>query len=44
MSRELNVEFLILERERKGLKVNSDEIRGHEKIILTKQNIVINML
>ena len=44
MNRELNVSFLSLEREKKGSSANSDEIRGHEKEILTKQRIVFNML
>ena len=43
MSRELNVGFMSLDRERKGLECELGEIRGHEKEILTKQSIVIMM-
>ena len=44
MSKGLSEGFLSLEKEKRGSSVDSDEIRGHEKEILTKGNIVINML
>ena len=34
----------VLRGKARGSRVNSDKIRGHGKEILTKQNIVINML
>ena len=44
MSKGLSEGFLSLEKEKGCSSVDSDEIRGHEKEILTKGNIVINML
>ena len=44
MRKGLSEGFLSPEKEKRGLSVKSDEIRSHEKEILTKRSIVIIML